>query len=322
MSDEPEVIDHTSVDEDAILDKLDPGDSPGEAEPDQPVVPSGEEHAGEEIAEVLGGPEKVGLEPTKDETPQEQPAGAETGGSLEKARSNLKLRAGFTDETLNGLSEEQITKTWSQLSSREADIDRALQERAELKQKLEATEGTTSEGSSAEPTPTEDLTEQLKPFTDEFGSDASKALQSALQARDSMWEKRVEGLLEKREQSSQLARVVEDQRGRLRDHYAQLKGDPAWKAVTVLANDLAQQGSVASVEDAFTEAAQQIYGDVPAYQPDPAEKAARLNGQGIPPTRREAPPNPASMKTADREDWVLDQLEGGATPEQVKQRLK
>lgn len=181
--------------------------------------------------------EDAGEEPETAPEPPEQAQPKPQSEEHRKAVANLKLRGGWTDAALATLSEEEAVQTWSRLAQREADVDRAYRDLAELRQRMAQSGDTDGKGEPATPTPSADLEPAFAQLKEEFGEEAVAPLESLVSGMSSRIAQ-LEGQIQ--EQAGQAQQhIVTEARAGLGERFPDLADDESWTRVWETARALA-----------------------------------------------------------------------------------
>lgn len=245
-------------------------------------------------------------EPDAEQVSETEPPKAEEKPQDEEFDSAFQvlLAAGVPPSVLKNASKSDLVK-WSQKQAkREADIQLAMQERADLKKQLAGPAKQTTdkpEPSSGVPTGASDLTAAIKPLVDVYGEDMQKPLEAFAQglmaAIEAKYAPVIEGLTSSAGSGDEL--LVERARERLGDRFPKLADDSEFEKVMAKTIALAQTGAyreaaptrLGRLMAAMEDASGLIFRD--QGEPERARKAevnkSRDQGQPIAKTSRQAP---------------------------------
>lgn len=245
---------------------------------------------------------------------------------------NGLLKAGVPASVIKNASRADLVRWGEKQAKREADIQSAFQERADLKKKLDdlskQTPAKTSEPSSGVPTEKADLSEVVKVWNEAVGLDMDKPLAALTDGIAAHVLRQIESKYAERLGNLDLAgaatqeMVLEGARAQLRERFPELDDDtkvgPVLEKMAILgkAGAYADAPTVrARIKGLMEDACALVFKSQPAE--DGKKKAissARNNGQPILRSSN-APPKQLSHEEVARRKF--EAREGGATDEQV-----
>ncbi len=324
---EPQIAGTGLTDEEsAWLLKNDDVDDDNPASPAPSVIlPGAEEIAQSEPDPAAETPsEEVPVEP--EETPQATEVDTD---ELETALKALRL-SGMPQTALDSLSQEEIVSYGLKQAQRNKDVDAKLRDAADTRKELDglkeaaADADTTAAEERRAPTPVADISDVVQSLSDQLGYGDDAQVKEALETFGKTLAGQFQTTLTKMQEENQLLRdqvtqvqgtAVEERldqaRVELTERYPQLSDGKVWSDVVERGNRLAKGGGYEG-PSRFTalvgDAAMLVLG-APEAKPDHSVRnESRNSGQPSKPTQ--IPPS-SSMTRGEREDAILDALEGG-----------
>ena len=260
------------------------------------------------------------LEPiTEQPEPQaEEAATEEPQGDLEKALSALR-RAKTPQKVLDNLSPEEILSWGADAAKIQADYDDTYRRHSELQKQNGQTEDETPtelDEPSSQPERV-NLSDAYQSFNDEFGEDAAKALQGAIDPRFNDIDSSMKKMF------SLVGSMIErDVRGQLEGRFPQLGDDDVFARVRDKASGLIDSGQYQGQPDfmvaAFADAAKILLSDDDGNElasRRQQDSRKRSQGQMTSTSRRSAP---ETLSNSDRDDIALDILEQGGSVDDAR----
>lgn len=242
---------------------------------------------------------------------EEQPEPSETpDGDIESAMAALR-RDGLPQSVIDKMTDEELLALGTKRAKVQGDTDNAFRELQELKSGKEtATESDEDSPVQAEPAEQPsfvDLDTAVQPFIETFGDEAGETLKQALQAT-------VQPVLAqfKAQQDVVEQIIVKANRETLSGKYPSIADDEAYARVNERMHTLVKSGDYTDMSDLMADAARLEFADESAaISQELQSKLARdkAGGQVMPRGKAETPET--SMDDEEREDALLDALEGG-----------
>jgi len=271
-----------------------------------------EDAAGDDpVGDGVEDPEPKEDDSSDQEEDREQPEPID-GDEMEKALSALR-RDGLPADVIEKMTNQEVIDLGVKRAKVQADTDNAYRELRELQESSKQNDAVKSDQDSEAAEPTEqpvlaNLDEAVKPFADLFGDDGAEALKAIQQAAIAPLMGQIRGI------TNALGEyAAKDARRELADQFPQLSDDQAYGQVEERMGKLIKSGSYSSPRELMADAARLTFADdqrdaAKAYR-DKTSKM-RSNGQMSSTSKQ---PAPASMSYEDREDMVLELLEGGGS---------
>ena len=287
----------------------------------------------DEVAQEAITPEAQAKEPKPSEEPEKAPEKSdEDREEYEGALNSLRLD-GFDTADLEELSEAKILQLGKKASKRQSKYSKALQDRADelkvLKEQVETTK--TTEPLSGEPTEVTDLKQHLTALRETYGEELAGPLEKAFEAIVKKAEPEApqpeEGVGE--QTAYGLVMAAELSRQQLKERFPELSKPEVWQEVRNKADAL-NLGAYATEGKTVFEVANDIVLDsikiigledieLKAKRQE-AANTDRIRDNGQPETKSQLTP-PKAMSLEEQDDWALQQLESGKSPEEVKRLL-
>jgi hypothetical protein len=277
------------------------------------------------MAEELEGDDPIGEgvedpEPQEEDTPSDQEEDREQpepikSDEIEKALAALR-RDGLPPKVIEQMTNQEVLDLGLKRSKVQADTDNAYRELQELKKTGEDTAESDQESEPSEPTDqpmSANLKEAVKPFQDLFGEDGAKALEGYQKAVLMPMINKLDHVIQVIGQYT-----AKEARRELGDKYPQLGDDQAYSKVEERMGKLLKSGAYSSAHELMADAARLEFADdqrdaAKAYRDKVGQM--RENGQMSSQSKQSAP---ASLSQEDREDLVLDLLEGGGSKDEAR----
>lgn len=255
--------------------------------------------------EKLGREKPVEVKPAAE---QEKPAKAPVA-NLDKVKAMKALELdGFTEEDLDGMSDERILALGQKAQKRQADIGKKLSERP--KTEAPVTDGEVAPKADTKVSAQATYKELSKSVGELLGDDVGEALSGVLEkALSPMVERlnRAEGLLQQRLEAEMETQVA-SLRTKLAADFPPLKDDAAMKRVVERMGELADPAKYSDLESVMRAACKlELFDDVvKAAKSTPRNDTSRNNGQPTSATRNAKPK--AAMTRHEAEDSALDEI--------------
>ena len=252
------------------------------------------------------------------ETPEAEPTTEPAADPDARAASLQALkRDGWTDELISGITDAQLESFGDLAKARQSKSDNDARLRAETAKDSSAT----SEDSRVPETqdaPTIDVKELVAPIVEELGEDAGAAVVPLVQ---SVVEQATKGLRDtvakldsalQQSQSMLYSSLTEQARGALTSEYPDLSKPEVWASVKARQESLLKSG-------AYNDPAEVLLHACRIELPRGATKTQRT------PKRKGSQPTGGRRSTRDQskmsaDDYVLNQLDAGATSRQARER--
>lgn len=250
-----------------------------------------------------------------DET--EEPASVEeVDGDLESALAALR-RDGLPQSVIDKMTNEEVMALGAKRAKVQGDTDNAYRELQEMKSGKEMAPESGKDSAPAEPAEQPlpvDLKTAIEPFVDVFGEDAGESLEKALHAT-------VQPVLAqfKAQQDMLEGMLLQSSRQSLSEQYPRMTDDEGYARVSERMQTLVKSGDYQDINSLMADAARLEFADESAaMRKEFTSKLERdkAGGQVMPAGRTNTPET--SMDDDEREDALLDALEGGMDINEAK----